>query len=378
LKLLEKILLGIDIINPSDNIIENAIGLAKVFSSEIILIHVLKDDIKDEKLKLLLSEAVIKRLEEIRYRIEKEGVKASKPILEFGNHFDKIIRTADNINANIIVVGSSEKSKNDAFRLGVTAEKIIRKSNKPVWVVRNGKPLDVKNILCPVDFSLESKRALKNAIFFARRFKAELIIFSVCEIKKVGTFNLDWDKENERICEDHKTDFKAFLKGFNLTAIKWKKEIEQGAPASKILEAISKHKSGLLIMGTSGKSGLGKFIMGSETEKVIREVPTTFFTLKSQDIIDLQLETRIRDIESHYKTAKQLMKDGFLDESINQFRICLNINSMHLPSLTGISKVYEEKGDTQNFEKFKNLANDVLTRIWDRKIEAEIRRFYRF
>ncbi len=59
------------------------------------------------------------------------------------------------------MIGSGEKSKNDIFRLGTTAEKIIRKSDKPVWVVKKDNPLNVKNILCPVDFSPESKRALK-------------------------------------------------------------------------------------------------------------------------------------------------------------------------------------------------------------------------
>jgi two-component SAPR family response regulator len=118
--------------------------------------------------------------------------------------------------------------------------------------------------------------------------------------------------------------------------------------------------------------------MGSVTEKVIREVPCSFITLKSKDIIDLQLEAEIRDIGSHCRTARQLMKDGFLNESIDEFKVCLNINGMHIPSLNGIAKVYEKLGDSKNAEKYKNMARYVLSKIWDRKIEGEIRKFYKF
>lgn len=72
------------------------------------------------------------------------------------------------------------------------------------------------------------------------------------------------------------------------------------------------------------------------------------------------------------------MKDGFFNESINEFKVCLNINSMHIPSLNGIAKVYEKSGDNKNAEKYNNMAKEILARIWDRKIEIEIRKFYKF
>ena len=117
--------------------------------------------------------------------------------------------------------------------------------------------------------------------------------------------------------------------------------------------------------------------MGRVTEKVIREVPCSFITLKSKDIIATQFETKIRDIELHGSTARQLEKDGFFNESISEFEACQNINSMHIPSLNGIAKVYEKLDDMDNAEKYKNMAREVLARIWDKKIEAKIRKFYK-
>jgi len=380
MKLLEKILLAADFSNSTDNVVENAIGLAKTFQSKIALIHVLPDDITNEKARLLLNDAAITQLELISDKIKEEGIETDNPILEYGNHFDKIIKTADNINANVIVIGAGEKTENDAFQLGTTAEKIIRKSTKPVWIVKNNSPLDIKNILCPVDFSTESKRALKNAIIMARRFNAELIILSVYEMIYSDSLKLrlDWDEEIEYIKLEHEKEFNTFLEGFNLLDLKWDREIVKGLPSTEILKAISLYNSDLLIMGTTGKSGLNRIVMGSVTEKVIREVPCSFITIKSEDIIDLRLGTKIRDIETHYNIAKQLMRDGFLRESINEYKICLGINDMHIPSLHGISKVYKKLDEKKRVQKYKSMVKEVVGRIWDREIEDEIRKSYKF
>ena len=380
MKLLEKILLAADFSQSTDNLVENAIGLAKTFQSQIILIHVLPDDITNEKARLLLNDAAINQLELINDKIKSEGVETDNPILEYGNHFDKIIKTADNIHANVIVIGAGEKTKDDVFQLGTTAEKIIRKSTKPVWIVKNNSPLDVKNILCPVDFSTESKRALKNAIIMARRFNAELIILSVYEMIYSDSLKLklDWDEEIEYIKLEHEKEFNSFLEGFNLTDLNWDREIAKGLPSEEILKAISLYNTDLLIMGTTGKSGLNRIVMGSVTEKVVREVPCSFITIKSEDIIDLRLGTKIRDIETHYNIAKQLMRDGFLRESINEYKICLSINDMHIPSLHGISKVYKKLNEEQRVQKYKSMVKEVVGRIWDREIEDEIRKSYKF
>jgi nucleotide-binding universal stress UspA family protein len=380
MKLLEKILIATDFSSSCDNVVDNAIRLAKTFQSKIIPIHVLPDDIRNEKALLLLNQAAEKELVAINARINKEGIGTDIPIVEYGNHYEKIILAADRINANLILIGAGEKVQNDVFQLGTTAEKIIRKSDKPVWVVKNDSQLTIKKILCPVDFSSESKRALINAIIVARRFNAELVIFSVYELIYADSLRLkiDWDAELEYVRMEHSKEFDTFLSQFNLADVNWKKEIHSGLPADEILKAISDKNIDLLIMGTTGKSGLTRILMGSVTEKVIREMPCSFITLKTEDFIDLKLESRIRDIETHYAIAKQLMKDGFFKESINEYKICLSINDMHIPSLYGIAKVYSKLQKPKSEAKYKDMAKEVMQRIWDQEIEIEIRKLNKF
>jgi len=379
MKLLERILLASDFSKSSENLLEYAINLAKTFHSQIILVHVLPDDIANEKAKLLISQAALKQLEDIRNKIKSAGLIAGEPILEFGSPFDKIIQAADNANANITLIGSGEKSKNDVFQLGITAYKIIRKSTKPVWVVKQGKVLNIKNILCPVDFSQESERALKNAITIARRFNTELLIISVCKtyFSRSSRIEVDWDKENEKAHLEHLKKFNLFLRNFNLTNLHWDSEILSGDPSTEILRAISRYKSDLVIMGTTGKSNLSRLMLGSVTEKIIRDVPCSLITLKKEDIIELQLEHKIFEIEKHYGTALKHIKKGHLKESVNEFKFCLNINEMHIPSLKAIADVYEKLGNKEVAKEYRNIAREVLLRIWDKKIEAEIRKIYK-
>jgi two-component SAPR family response regulator len=93
-------------------------------------------------------------------------------------------------------------------------------------------------------------------------------------------------------------------------------------------------------------------------------------------MIELNIESKIRDIEHHCKAGKQMLDDGYLDEAIDQFHICLKINNMHIPTLMGLEKAYEIIGDTNKSKMFRSLAYDVLNRLYDSNVEKQIRKHY--
>ncbi len=283
MKLLENILLATDFSKSSDDAVKNAIVLAKKFQSKITLVHVLPNYIRNEKAKFLLNKEAKSQLDVINSTINNAGVKTHTPIIKYGSYCDNIVKSGDKINADLIMVGSGEKSKNNLCQLGTTAETIIRKSNKPIWVVKKGSVLSIKTILCPVDFYDESKCALKNAISIAQKFKAKLVVFNVYEVISPESLRpaFNWDELNQNSHTRHLKEFNLFLTDFNLTDLNLRKKIQGGIPDVEILKAIKKYNSDLLIMGASGKTGLSRMIIGSVTEKVIREVPCSFITLKS-------------------------------------------------------------------------------------------------
>jgi nucleotide-binding universal stress UspA family protein len=376
MKILEKILVAHDFSKASNNVVASAIELAKVFQSTIIPIHVLPDDVVNEKVRSLLHETAMKKLEEMAAHVKKEGLAVGEPLLMVGSPHEAIVLAAVDVNANLIVLGSGETQKGEKFRLGTTAERIIQKSEKPVFVIKEGVLLNVHHILCPVDFSSPSKRALHNAITMARRFKSELTIMAVCELQTSTWFTSEKykDKENELRYVLHKEQFDDFLKEFNLTDLNWTREIPKGNPAEEILSTVSRKMIDLLIMGTSGRTGFNRLLMGSVTEKVVREVPCSFLTLKSADVISLELETHIKDLEHLYDNAMKLMEDGFYQEAKDHLKACLQINDMHVPAHKALANVYEKLGRPEKAAMYRKNIRDIMDKMWYRKIEDEVRR----
>jgi nucleotide-binding universal stress UspA family protein len=378
MKVLDKILLTQDFSKSSNDVLDTAIDLAKVFKSKITPIHVLTEHIENEKVQQLLNETTVAKLKESIDKIKSAGIETGEPLLESGSAVDSVVRAAVRINANLIVVGSGsiENAESKSFKLGTTTERIIQKSDKPVFVIKENTPLNVQQILCPVDFSAASKRALSNAIIMARKFRAELTILSVCELQDSYWFSSEQAKEEEGNSRylNHKKQFDAFLEGFSLTGLNWVKESPKGKPAEEILSAISGKMIDLLVIGTNGRTGLNRLIMGSVTEKVIREVPCSFLTLKSEDAFSLHLETNINDVEQRYNTGIKLMNDGFYDEAISQFKACLSVNNMHIPAYLGIAKVYEELNDLEKANMYRNQGLRIKEKIWYSKIEDEVRK----
>lgn len=375
MKLLDNILLGEDYGKYSPNTLNVAIDLAKVFESKITPIYVLPDDIVNEKAKHLLEDTARSKLRETVKFISENGVETGEAILEFGSTSDAIVNAASAINASLVVLGAGDTTEKQKFKLGTTTERIIQKSEKPVFVVKDNSPLNIQQILCPIDFSSASKRALKNAILICRKLKAKLTILSVCEI---GTSWLVSDEvmkiENANKHDKHKSKFDDFLKDVNLAGIDWVKEIPKGNPSEEILSTISRIKVDLLVMGTTGKTGLNRLILGSVTEKVIREVPCSFLTLKAKDAFKLQLDTNIKDLEHAYDMGVNLVADGFYEEAITQFKSCLNYNNMHVPAYFELAKAYDKINEPKMATAFRDKGRDIKEKLWYTKIEDEVRK----
>ena len=179
MKLLEKILVATDFAPPSRDALRMATLLAKAFHSEIILIHVIPEitGIKIDRGKVRRIEK--QKLREMEMDLKEKGVSSVEIIVRSGISFERIIEYSDELDVNLIVVGSGKREKR--FPLGTTAERVIIYADKPVLVVKPGSRPLIKKIFCPVDFSEASKRALINAIHLSRTFKAHLTVLTVFE-----------------------------------------------------------------------------------------------------------------------------------------------------------------------------------------------------
>jgi len=366
MKLLQNILVPTDFSDSSEKAIEASIQLAKEFKSKITLLYVSSYEKILKETEILLEEAIHEKLSVLKLKIIEEKVEVPDIIIEKGVEFEKIIETAQEIDANVIVVGSGSKNKNDKFKLGTTVEKLMRKNQIPLWVVKNEPVSPVRRIICPVDYSDASKRALLNAITISKRFKAELTvihIFEPIEVTSIGS-SVNSEEENKNRRDKKELEFNNFLNQCNFESIKYNTELLEGVPFLEILRAAKKKSSDLLIMGTTGKTGLSKLLMGSVTEKVTRELPCSFITTKTKDITDDYLESFIRGVESIINPANLHLQNGNYEQAVEKFMLGLKQYPDNIPILMGLVESYKAIGDVQKVNFYEAYIKEILNRLW--------------
>lgn len=378
MKLLEKVLIPIDFRKSTNNIIKAAISLAVNYDSELILVSILPVEANIEKYKGMLEGFAQDKLNAIKKEIEKSGINSITAEVRYGNKLENILKLSRIENVNLVLVSSDCYEDHNEIKLSHFVEKLTRKCEKPVWVIDNRIQFNISKILCPVDFSNASERALQNAIQLSRKFRAELTILNVYEpISYILEFaSVDLSEENQKKKNEAQKAMDSFLSKFSFTDVKFDKKMLSGKPAQVILNSVKESNYDLVIMGTTGRTGLGRIVIGNTTEKVIRELPCSFIATKSSDIINLKLETEIKDIEEHLKIAKKLEENGFYEEAIHQYEICLRINSMHIPSQYNIANLYRKLSQDNKAAYYEKMIQEVMVRLWDKKIEQVIRKHY--
>ena len=142
-----------------------------------------------------------------------------------------------------------------------------------------------KKIICPVDFSDTSMNAAENAIQFALENKAELTFIHVIDIKaiqNIGDLSGGGINELNFLLEEEKPILKKLKEKSEKNGIKVKTILTHGEPISAILDTIKDGGYDLIIMGTHGKTGLTRLVLGSIAENVLRksEVPVLLYHCK--------------------------------------------------------------------------------------------------
>jgi len=190
-----------------------------------------------------------------------------KTLYEEGEPFEKIIDVAEEISADLIVMGKKGMSALEQILMGSVTERVIGYSNTDVLVVPKNASIQWDKIVVAVDVSKYAEKVCKRALDIAKDFNSEINIVSTVEVSpavfaiKPEIFDVQVEKT------------KQFLKE---TEIKFQKEnivvklfIEEGEAYEKILELVDKIKAQMIILGTHGRTGLRRLLMGSTCQRVI-------------------------------------------------------------------------------------------------------------
>ena len=384
MKLVKRILVGLDFQPDAEVVLQVASVLARKLGSEVALVHVIPPVISLPlpaeygdlpTLVALAKKESAERLGEYKARLEGEGVSAVESATLEGVAFDRILAHADDLDANVILAGAGSARAEKKTRLGITAERLCRKSSRPVWLVKSESSVTPSSILCPVDLSEPSARALRNAVFLARKFETQLTVLTV--VPPVSTLFGWLGREKGAIAAEqedrHQRAFDEFLGKFDFHGVTWRRVIRHGSPDGEILAAATDVRADLIVMGSVGRTGLPRILLGSVAERVLQAMPCSMVLMKAEDTFRLQAADQLTDIESHFQHGTELLRQGFAEEARRHFQHCVSVNVMFAPGWEALADCHERLQDSRRADECRNQAKQVRETLSWRMIEADIR-----
>ena len=152
--------------------------------------------------------------------------------------------------------------------------------------------MELKTILCPVDFSDQSQQALRWAIALAARHQSRLIVFTAVDplLAEAAKTRLNMDLATTEIDPELRQLVETTLAPSASWSPPTSFDIKVGHPADMILDAAGRHHADLIVMGTHGLGGFKKILLGSTTERVLRRTntPVLGVPLAKADAVILQ------------------------------------------------------------------------------------------
>jgi nucleotide-binding universal stress UspA family protein len=145
--------------------------------------------------------------------------------------------------------------------------------------------IEIRRLLCPIDFSEASRHALEHAVVLAKWYESEITalhvihapLFAQPPILVAGFADaMAASMPNHKAREE---ELRAWLEPAHQVGIKTAAIVEDGNAAARILVHASSSQVDLIVMGTHGLSGFERFMLGSVAEKVLRKATCPVMTV---------------------------------------------------------------------------------------------------
>jgi nucleotide-binding universal stress UspA family protein len=164
-----------------------------------------------------------------------------------------------------------------------------------------------QDVLVPTDGSDGTRRAIEHALTIADRFDATVHALSIIPEGPLGTLEeTDSTAAATRAVEHVAAE--AETRGIAVTTA-----IERGVPHEEILEYVERNEIDMVVMGTQGRTGLDRVLVGSVAERVVRLADVPVVTIRRSE------ESRLSDSDEAVSLARErAAADGYTDVSLRE------------------------------------------------------------
>jgi universal stress protein E len=207
-------------------------------------------------------------------------------IVETGTPEDEIVRIAEAEHASLVVIGAKPRHGTERV-LGHIAERVVRYVHTSVLVARPGVPTG--KIVVATDFTEGSMPAVRFAAMLIAKAKVSATLLHVVQVPSatqaaVGSvaaaLGSPWMPPSAATIADLESLGQATLDGLAKQHGFTSTEQVEGDPADAIVMRASVTNAEMIVMGSRGRSGLSRLVLGSTAETVIRHSETSVLVVR--------------------------------------------------------------------------------------------------
>ena len=187
--------------------------------------------------------------------------------LEQGEPYEQIVHVAEEENCDLIIMGRRGKAKMERELMGSVTARVIGHTSKDVLVIPENGTLSWENILLATDGSTCCDNALARALEIAQERRVKLSAVSVVYTND-EFYALGQEVVKELYQEADKVLDKVKKWAGDL-GVQTELFVRDGEPHQAITAMAAEISASLIVMGSHGRKGLTRLLMGSVTERVI-------------------------------------------------------------------------------------------------------------
>lgn len=200
-------------------------------------------------------------------------------VIEHGIPHEAILDYTSENGIDLVTMGTHGRTGMDRFMLGSVTERVVRTSDVPVLAVPptmiEREMSDIDSILIPTDGSPAANAAVDHGLSLADWYGASVHVFYVIQTGR-GLPDLG---DPGRIHAEETVE--AVAEQAARQDINVETHVQSGTPHERIQNFVRKQGVDLVTMGTQGRSGLSRHLLGSVTEKVLRTSDAPILTVRS-------------------------------------------------------------------------------------------------
>ncbi|HBN50491.1 universal stress protein [Thalassospira xiamenensis] len=272
---MKRILVATDFSERSDRAVRRATLLAKTSGASLSLVHVIDDDQPRRILRAEQQAAEAVLAEQTRSLREIDGLECASRIV-LGDPFEGITAAVREDDADLLVIGPHRRQVLRDVFVGTTAERTIRASDRPV-LMANGIPAGPhRHILVAVDLSGCSGDAVRAVQNLGLEAKAAVSVVHIFDAPAAGLMVRASSTEDE--IQDYLADeeerasgeLAAFLQDLDLKPMQRFLKHNESSIAYTICAAAREVSADLIVVGTHGRTGIVKTLLGSVAAETLR------------------------------------------------------------------------------------------------------------